>query len=94
MQEGVTAEGVQKAICDGLPYGRKEYTAAEREAACQRYEELTGIAAPRARPDYTMHIAGSVVTVFLLAVFVWYIFYKRKATKNLRQKTRSSKIID
>ena len=93
MQEGVTIQGVQKAICDGLPYGRKEYTATEREAACKSYEEMTGTTAPQSKSDYTIYIAGAVAASILLLAIVWYIFYKRTADNKLRRKTKNSKPI-
>lgn len=87
MQEGVTTEGVQHAICSGSPYGGREHSAAEREAACLRYEQMTGESVPRATSETPLFLVSDIVlSGVLLIAIVWYIFHKKKTQKVAAQK--------
>lgn len=82
MQEGVTAKGVQQAICSGSPYRGREHSISEREAACLRYEQMTGRSVPYATSETPLFLVSSIVLfIVLLIAFVRYKFHKRRVSK-------------
>lgn len=81
MQQGVSTDGVQLAICQGQPYGGRSHTAAEREVACQQYEQITGLTAPDANTGEGILFAGSIAVVVVLCAAVCFVISRRKFTK-------------
>lgn len=76
INSGLSIKDAQHAICKGT-YGRKEWSSSQRQTACQRYEELTGIKLE----SNTQPIDLSFITIFaslLLIVIVAYVFYRHK----------------
>lgn len=85
VRQGVSTEEVQHAICLGGSYGGKEWSASEREEACQRYEQMTGLVAPRANTGEGILMAGSIIGVVLLSAIVVYVILKRKTKRRARK---------
>ena len=88
---GVSIQDVQYMICKGT-YGRKEWSASEREIACQQYEEMTGVD-PRSGITDTLLMAGIVVVILLSGIALGYTLRKYKVNrknKNSRKKTTPS----
>jgi hypothetical protein len=88
MQSGVSTDQVQRAICNGTRTARS-YSATEREAACRRYEEMTGLPAPRANTGEGILLAGSVVVIALVFGVVIYLILKRKTMKKALPRSRA-----
>lgn len=86
---GLTIEDAQHAICKGT-YKAKEWSSAERQAACVRYEELTGT-----KPESSYKSADlSIVTIILallLAIILGYVVYRRKAIRKISKMPHSHK---
>lgn len=87
LSSGVTSDGVQRAICEGQNYGRKEYTPAEREAACKRYEQLVNERNNPNQSDAAMITGVAIAAVLIIAALTGYFIYRRKRNK----KTKRSK---
>ena len=82
MREGVNIEGAQQAICSGSPYGGREHSASEREAACLQYEQMTVRSDSQTTPEFPLLLVSSVVLcIVLLVVIVSCIFHKRRVGK-------------
>ena len=92
VRQGVSTDEVQLAICQGQPYGGRKHSTAEREAACQRYEQMTGLIAPRANTGEGILMAGSIIAVILLFVLVWYVIHKGKKSKEVQVKRHSNRL--
>ena len=88
LSSGVTSDGVQRAICEGQNYGRKEYTPAEREAACQKYEQLVNEKNNPNQPETAMITGVAIAAVLIIAALVGYFVYRRKRNN---KKTKRSK---
>jgi hypothetical protein len=88
-EPGVSIEGVQHAICQGQPYGRKSYSSAEREAACQRYAELTGIQPERSSRPSGALIIGALS--LLVTSSIAYAIHRHSKTKSQAKRVRSLK---
>jgi hypothetical protein len=87
IQEGISIEDAQYMICQGT-YGGKLRAPSERQAACQRYEELSGHPAPFPALDATLVI----LTLVIISSFIYLYVKKWKMRKNKstsRQKVRS-----
>lgn len=87
LSSGLTTADAQHAICQGT-YGGKEWTPAEREAACQRYEQIISEKNSPNQPDTAMITGLSIAIVLILAVLVGYFIHRRKRNK---KKTKRSK---
>jgi len=82
IESGVSMEDAQRAICTGEDYGRKEWSNAERQAACQKYEELTGTKLSIHKQstqsaDYSQVFI--LATVLLVGIFFIYIYRQKIA---------------
>lgn len=87
LSSGLTTADAQHAICQGT-YGDKEWTAAEREAACQRYEQLVNERNNPNQPDTAMVTGVAIAAVLIIAALAGYFIYRhkrnRKKTKRLK----------
>lgn len=81
MQHGVSADGVQLSICKGHPYGGKNYSLAEREAACEKFEQITGLDAPQVSPVDTTVLTGSLAFTAMLLAIGAFVFLKHMPKK-------------
>ena len=84
LSSGATSEGVQRAICEGQNYGRKEYSSAERDAACKRYEQLVNEKNNIDQPN-TALIASTLGVALIIVVIVGYLVYRRRLAKKKRR---------
>jgi hypothetical protein len=87
LSSGLTTADAQHAICQGT-YGDKEWTAAEREAACQRYEQLVNEKNNPNQPDTAMITGLAVAAVLIIAVLAGYFVYRRKRNKKKVKRTK------
>lgn len=86
---GLTVEDAQLSICEGH-YDKREYTQAERGAACQRYEQLTGREAHVGQSNGSL-IIGAVLAIVLIAALVFgYLVYRRKKLTKNRTTSKTS----
>ena len=86
LSSGLTTADAQHAICQGT-YGGKEWTPAEREAACQRYEQLVNEKNNPNQPDTAMITGVAIAAVLIIAALVGYFVYRRK--RNTKKTKRS-----
>lgn len=75
---GLTTKDAQYSICKGT-YGGKEWSSAERQAACQRYEEITGTKLESSSKPSDLSAAAVTFALFITIVFA-YVLYRRKTT--------------
>ena len=81
METGLTGQGAQLAICNGT-YGGKDWSAAEKQKACQRYEELSGN-----KLEYSTKSSPSIIPgMAILCVLLVTILSIYNQTKQERQK--------
>ena len=79
---GVSIEDVQYAICQGT-YGGKEWSEADKQAACQRYEEMTG----GKSQTYDLSVALAVLAPLILVAVIYAAYrHKKKQSSNKRRK--------
>lgn len=78
---GLTTADVQYAICKGT-YGNKQWSVSEKEAACSKYEELTGTAVDQdsAADSSAWLIGGGILAVLAVLVVGWALFRKKRRT--------------
>lgn len=88
LSSGVTSDSVQRAICEGQNYGRKEYTPAEREAACKRYEQIINERNNPNQSDAATITGIAVAAVLIIAVLAGYFVYRRKRSKKKIEHTK------
>jgi hypothetical protein len=82
---GLSASDAQYMICKGT-YGGKQWSPSEKQAACQRYEELT-----HTKLDNSTSVVGPLaIPVFflLILVVVVFIFYQYKNRRKKISKSR------
>ena len=83
LSSGLTTADAQHAICQGT-YGGREWTPAQRDAACQRYEQLINEKNNVNQPDVAL-ITGVVLgAALVVAALAGYLVYRRKRTKSRR----------
>ncbi|WP_319141445.1 hypothetical protein [Streptomyces caniscabiei] len=87
LSSGLTTADAQHAICQGV-YGDKEWTAAEREAACQRYEQIINERNNPSQPDTAMITGVAIAAVLIIAVLAGYFAYRRKRNKQKIKRTK------
>ena len=80
---GLTIEDAQLAICRGT-YGNKEWSKAEKQAGCQRYEEMTG--SQIRTYDGSEVLVVLIPALLLVGAYVLYVGYvKRRKTEKRRK---------
>lgn len=81
METGLTGQGAQLAICNGT-YGGKDWSAAEKQKACQRYEELSGNKLEYSTKSSPSIIPGmAILCVLLVTILSIYIIKRNKSAK-------------
>lgn len=81
-ESGLTTEDAQFAICTGT-YGNKEWSATEKQTACQRYEQLSGNK-PIQDGVPTYILTGTIFFILLATALFAYALYKKKRTSNTK----------
>ena len=81
---GLSIEDAQYAICKGT-YGNKEWSASEKQAACEQYEQLTGAKLESGARHLELWVIPVVsMTLVIGATIVIYRLKTRKKAKKRR----------
>lgn len=80
---GVSIEDVQYSICQGT-YGGKDWSESEKQAACQRYEQMTGTKSQTHDPSVALAVL--VPLILIAIVYAAHRYKKKRRSNNKRRK--------
>jgi len=66
---GISIKDAQYAICKGT-YGGRQWSATERQAACHRYEQITGVKVESSDGHADLLIVVAIVVLILTVILV------------------------